>query len=347
VITFSETDIEIAEQASELLGVPDAAPRAARTARNKALQRAYLADYDVPSVWYHAVSDIGQALNVAADRGFPVIVKPTRAASSDHVELVHDRGRLSARLAQIADLAASRHKLYYDQPESSVWALVEEYLPGEEVTVDGVVLGGRFTLGGVYHKAPMEGPFFAEDLYTMPYSEPDLEAGFADIAQRIVDGLAIRTCLFTVELRADAHGRYRVVEFSVRGSGGQMYRLIRDVYGIDLVRQYARACLGDDPDAIRREERQKGGPYLAGCTKLVYGEGLVQRNDAGPAIFSPHFRSYMPIARPGAVVHSDTEGIDFVGSLSVWCRWQPEQSPSVVQEIANRVADELDIVISR
>jgi len=38
--------------------------------------------------------------------------------------------------------------------------LLEEYLPGREVTLDGVVLDGEFILGGICDKLGSEGPFF-------------------------------------------------------------------------------------------------------------------------------------------------------------------------------------------
>src|SRR6185437_4092503 len=115
VITFAEVDIVIAGLANEQLGVPWARSEADRICRDKARQREFLRAHDIPSVWYHGVSDIEQAMDVARERGLPLIVKPTKAASSSHVELVNDLDRLAGALADIERLARGRSRHYYEE----------------------------------------------------------------------------------------------------------------------------------------------------------------------------------------------------------------------------------------
>ncbi|MBO4210566.1 ATP-grasp domain-containing protein [Micromonospora echinofusca] len=344
VFTFLEIDIEIAEAANARLGNKWGSVAAARICRDKMRQRMFLREHGIPSVWFHPVGDIEAAVTAAKEQGFPLIVKPTRAAASEYVELVHDETRLRAALAGIQDMIARKRGFYYDS-EADNWALLEEYLPGQEVTLDGVVLDGRFVLGGVHNKRESSGPFFEEDFYTLPFSNPEREDELVGIATQIVDHLDIQLCLFNAELREGADGRYRLVEFSIRGSGGHPYRHIKDVYSIDLVRMYLRAACGEPVEEILAQENQRSEPRMTVCAKVVYANGLVVRNSVGEAIHSPYFRVYFPVARPGTNVVADERGIEFTGLLSVWMPWEPGQDPARVHRVAEELAGKLDVEI--
>jgi carbamoylphosphate synthase large subunit len=340
VVTFAELDIVIAGEANARLGVPWARPEADRIGRDKRRQRQFLLDNGIPSVWHFPVGDADMAVAAARDHGFPVIVKPTRAASSIGVQLVADEASLAAALASLRGLAAAEVSGFADDA-SGAWALVEEFIPGREVTVDGVVLDGEFFLGGIHDKLLTKGPFFEEDLYTLPFSTPDREPELAGIATQIVKCLDLNLALFNAELREDAHGSFRVVEFSPRISGGHVYRNIRDVYGIDLVKTFATAACG-----AGNQPPERRPPRMATCAKLLYANGRVERNSIGNAIFSPNFRAYYPMAKPGQVVACAPRGFDILGALSVWLPWRPGQAPEQAHHVASDVAAELDVVVS-
>lgn len=344
VITFAEVDIVIAGAANEKLGVGWACNAADRISRDKARQREFLREHEIASVWHYPVSDINSAIVAARQRGLPLIVKPTRAASSSHVELVTDLGRLAAALAQIESFAKSRSRAYYDELPKH-WALIEEYLPGREVTLDGIVLDGQFLLGGICGKLVSAGPFFEEDLYTFPFDEREKEAELFGLARAITAGLGVGSTLFNAEFRQDAGGRFRVVEFSTRISGGHVYRNIKDVHQIDLVRMFARRACGDPASEVIGQENQRAEPRMTTCNKVIFATGTVVRNGAGETVHSPYFRAYYPMARPGERVAAAPSGFDTVGTLSVRAPWQPGQSPAVVHAVADDLATGLDIEI--
>ncbi len=344
VITFNETDITIAGEANERIGVKWARAEADRISRDKFRQRSFLREYGIPSVWYYPVVDSTAALDVAKAHGFPLIVKPTRAASSVNVELVSDLDRLGNALEAIRELVGSGRGNYYDGiPEN--WAILEEYLPGQEVTLDAIVLNGQFILGGVHNKLTSSGPFFEEDLYTLPFTMPEREKELTQMARSITRHLEVDTTLFNAELRADANGNFRVVEFSTRISGGHVYRNIRDVYAIDLVRMFVRAACGESVESILAQENRRCPARMATCAKVIYTNGRVIRNSVGNAIYSPYFRAYYPLAEPGMSVACAPRGFDITGLLSVWMPWHSDQSPSVVHSVAYDLANKLDLEV--
>jgi hypothetical protein len=342
VITFTELDIVIAGEANERLGVAWARPEADRIGRDKRRQREFLRANGIPSVWHYPVADSAAAIAAAREHGFPLIVKPTRAASSIGVQLVMNEASLTAALANIQALATARVSGFKDDV-SGAYALLEEYIPGREVTLDGVVINGEFILGGIHDKLLSEGPFFEEDLYTLPFSSPDREHELADIVTGIVKGLDLDLALFNAELREDSRGGFRVVEYSPRISGGHVYRNIRDVYGIDLVQMFMRAACGGDVRRILEAGAARLEPRMATCAKLLYADGIIERNSVGDAIFSPNFRAYYPMARPGQLVARAPRGFDILGALSVWLPWQPDQAPEAAHDVGNQVAAQLDV----
>ncbi|WP_437989552.1 ATP-grasp domain-containing protein [Sorangium sp. So ce145] len=314
-VTFQETDIEVWAAINAALGASTASPAAAAIARDKSRQRRFLAEHGLPTPAFLEVVDVEQACIEAEHMGFPLIVKPTRAASSMHVTLATSTAELRSRLTAIETLARSGAGNYY-AGKIETFALLEEFLPGDEVTLDGVVIDGELHLGGIHNKMRMPGPFFEEDLYSLPFKRPEEEAGLFDIADRICRRLDLRRSLFNVELRKDAGGAYRVVEFSPRVSGGHVYRNIRDVYSIDLVAAHVASCVPARSGLVEHALR-RSAPRMATCIKFVYRSGRVVENHSGPASLSESFVAYFPTARPGAIVRAAPRGFDITGLLSV------------------------------
>ena len=245
VFTFLEIDIEIAEAANEALGNKWAAVEAAGICRDKFRQRVFLQQQGIPSVWFEPVNDIETALEAAARHGFPLIVKPTRAAASEYVQLVTNSAGVRAALSEIQRMIANKRGFYYDGVAEN-WALLEEYLPGQEGDSGRRrPAHGQFILGGVHNKRHSSGPFFDEDLYQYPPVQRSGPGEGSDPDRRPDHRRAhVSLCLFNAELREDANGKYRVIEFSIRVSGGHPYRHIKDVYSIDMVRMFLRAACG-------------------------------------------------------------------------------------------------------
>jgi biotin carboxylase len=338
-VTFMELDIVAVGQANARAGVASARPAADAIARDKSRQRRHLAAHAIASPRCIEVSTEEQALASLHEIDGPWICKPTRAADSSHVELAQDHASVAAALRSIRELVGYRGQNYYEGREE-VWALIEEFLPGDEVTCDGVVVGGRFYLGGIHSKQVGQGPWFEEDLYTLPLADDAAEQEIVELVQRLVASLDLVHSLFNVELRRTQAGDFRVVEFSTRISGGHVYRNILDAHAIDLVDIYLRAALGDPEQAARQAEHRHPG-RMATCIRFVYRTGIVAENCAGPAANDPAFRAYYPTANPGERVAAAPAGFDISGLLSVRVPLHAGPHPGYVQETARSLERQL------
>ena len=352
-VTFYEADLILTAMVNAKLGDHPWVNLAADTiSRDKRLQREFLARHGIPSPRSAPVSaedPVGSGLAAAADFTFPMIVKPTYLSASIGVSLVRDEADLRAMLTEIADLAGAWES-YFLADRLRPIALIEEFLPGKEVTVDGVTLFGRFHLAGVTNKMQMPGPYFEEDYYTLPFRTPAEEPELVELVQAIVDGLGVQHCLFNAEFRKDAAGVYHVVEFSTRLSGGQNYRCLRDVYAIDPVRLYLKAILaGVDPaleDQVWAGELRRQPARMATCIKYVYRSGVLMRNNTGEVMHSPYFRDYLIAAKPGAVLRKPPEGwYEFAGSLAIAAPYRDVTDLDRIERIADDLDSRLDIVV--
>lgn len=348
-ITFYDSDIAVTSRVNQLLGHRWPRPRADAISRDKQLQRSFLAEHGLPAPKFAGISSVEEGLRAAEDFSYPFIVKPSALAASIGVTLVRDRAELERALTDVARLAEEWGGYFpSDGPEI---ALIEEFLPGKEVTLDGVVLDGRFHLAGVTNKMQMPGPYFEEDFYTLPFRTPEEEPELVAVAEGIVAGLGVEHCLFNAEFRQDAEGRYRVVEFATRMSGGQNYRNLREVHGIDPVRLYAKAVLaGDDPVAraavLDGEVPRAASPRAATCIKFAYRTGTLVRNNPGDAYHSPHFRSYIPASKPGDRLRRAPEGwYEIAGSLAVAAPYRTPADIDRVERIAAELDERLDVVV--
>jgi biotin carboxylase len=339
--TFQETDIVAVGQANARAGMSWARPDADAIARDKSRQRHHLVAHGIPSPGFVEVRDVDTALAGLAGQDGPWIVKPTRGASSSHVSLVTDHDAVRSDLSAIRTLASTTTNNFYEGiPE--VWALIEEYLPGDEVTCDGVVIDGEFHLGGIHGKHVGDGPWFEEDLYTLPLPDRGAEREIVGIVERLVASLDVVHSLFNVELRRGADGAYRVVEFSTRISGGHVYRNILDVHAVDLIDLYLHALL-DDPGQAARDARQRHAGRMATCIRMVYRTGVVRENCAGPAANDSAFRAYYPLVAVGERVASAPLGFDMCGLLSVREPLRVHDHPERVHATARRLEDQLSL----
>lgn len=345
VITFQETDILVAAMANDELSVPWERVEAHRVARDKTLQRRFLQERNLPTVQYREIRTADDAKAAGRALGFPCVVKPSRAANSHNVTLVKDEPGMLAALAGIDQLARSTAGNYFTDAVGPT-ALAETYLPGEEACIDGVVLDGRFIYAGTHNKQRQDGPYFEEDLYSLPSKIPERELELKSLAEAIATELGLRYGLLNVEVRQDRDGAFRVVEFSTRISGGLLYRNLRDAHGLDLVRTFAKGILTGSAEKALHGEVPRLPPRMATCCKGVYVDGVIVRNFAGRATLSPYFSGYISLAPPGTRVATAPRGFDLSGVLSVRYPFRDLTDVTEAERVACDLHDQLDVVVN-
>ena len=123
--------------------------------------------------------------------------------------------------------AVARIKQLLESPEIQVTRepeldrlLVERYIPGAEVAVEGLLTRGKLRILGVFDKPdPLEGPYFEETIYVTPSRLPDeMYDRVLDCAERTVRALGLTHGPVHAEFRVNDEGPVGA------GSGAEAHR---------------------------------------------------------------------------------------------------------------------------
>ncbi|CAN5654397.1 hypothetical protein BH23CHL2_BH23CHL2_22260 [soil metagenome] len=214
ILSVDDSATELAAVASEKLGLPSNDPRAAQAARDKFVMRSMLQDAGVkcPRFRIFRLDDDVNAL--ASDIEYPSVVKPRRLSGSRGVIRVNNPDELVEAVNRIRGILQGD-----DEPESTV--LIESYLPGVEVAVEGVVADGIVQILALFDKPdPLEGPFFEETIYVTPSRLPGhVQQRIADETSAAAAALGLRNGAIHAELRIHDE-RAWLLEIAGRSIGG-------------------------------------------------------------------------------------------------------------------------------
>ena len=158
-----------------------------------------------------------------------------------------------------------------DQP-----LLVEEFVHGPEVAVEGVLTNGELSVLAVFDKPdPLEGPFFEETLYVTPsrLGATELRA-VTTTTQAATRALNLREGPVHAELRVRG-GRAWVIEVAARSIGGLCSRTLEFGTGMSLEYLILAHALGRPVDSLRRAHA------AAGVLMLPIGAGGILAEVAG------------------------------------------------------------------
>ena len=108
---------------------------------------------------------------------FPCVVKPLRLSASQGVIRANDAAEFTAAVERIAQLLASPEVQVTREAELDR-LLVERYIPGAEVALEGLLEDGQLRVLALFDKPdPLEGPYFEESIYVTPSRLPAGDAG--------------------------------------------------------------------------------------------------------------------------------------------------------------------------
>ncbi|MFF7415409.1 ATP-grasp domain-containing protein [Streptomyces lydicus] len=135
VTTYMEHHVPLAARLAEDLHLPSPGSAAMQACRDKVLTRRMLVDHHVPSARSFLVDGEQAAVECARSLGYPVVVKPRAMAGSAGV-MRADSDEEVRRAVEMASGASVLGLDAYAVPG----VLVEEYLDGEEISAECVVL---------------------------------------------------------------------------------------------------------------------------------------------------------------------------------------------------------------
>ncbi|GAA2688183.1 ATP-grasp domain-containing protein [Streptomyces lunalinharesii] len=292
VITWDEMQVAVAAEVGVELGVPTMPVDAARTCRDKGIQRERFAAHDVPSARFCLADTLDTALVAARDIGYPVVVKPRGRAASIAVQLAgsDEELRRAFEFARGSENSSIKDGL----------VLVEEYLQGPEISVDCWVLDGRVEPYVLALKRTDYPPFFEEVAHVVgDVLDEQTTAAVRDVTVRAHRALGIDRTVTHTELMLTADGP-KIIEVNGR-LGGELIPYLAELCtpGFSVGEMVGAVATGRTPQTVAAPSRLMGIRFLYPTHSMVF------HNLDHPAALAdePWVQEIRQVTEPGLQLH--------------------------------------------
>jgi len=296
ILGVDDQGVMTAALAAERLGLAHNPPAAVACTRDKAAMRRALAEAHVPQPCFALLAAGADVPTAARKIGLPCVVKPLSLSGSRGVIRAEDPDRARAAAERVRGILAATGE------PADVPLLLESYVPGAEVAVEGLLCSGRLEVLAIFDKPdPLEGPYFEETLYVTPSRLPAaVLAEVERITAQAVRALGLREGPVHAELRVPDQG-VRVLELAARSIGGLCSRALRFGAGVSLEQLILRHALGLGADDLARESMAAGVMMIpiprAGTLVEVGGQAQARAVEGidGLQITIPRGRPVVPL----------------------------------------------------
>ena len=293
VVAVDDQGVVVAARAAERLGLPHNPPDAVAATRDKAVMRERLEVASVPQPPFRTVPVGADPMAASAEIGYPCVMKPTSRAASQGVIRVDNDIQAGEAAARIQALLGDCHEPL----------LVEGFVPGAEVAVEGLLIDGELDVLAVFDKPdPLDGPYFEETIYVTPSRHPSSTLAEVErLTARAAEALGLREGPVHAEMRIGVTGELKVLEVAARSIGGLCSRSLRFGAGVSLEAVILRHALGMGLDGLTRETQASGVMMLpirsAGILDRVSGQDEARAVDGvvGLEISIPLGREVVPL----------------------------------------------------
>lgn len=259
IVSVDEETTVVASTISEKLGLPHNAPEASRRARLKHEMRRALDADGVPGPGHVLLRAADDPRRVASTVRYPAVLKPVFLSGSRGVQRVDDEDELVRAFEWTRDFL-SRDELAKRGGDDASIILVEDYVPGAEVALEGLLTDGALQVLALFDKPdPLEGPFFEETLYVTPSRlARERRDEIVDVTRRASAALGLRHGPVHAELRLPPGRPPAMIEIAGRSIGGLCSRTLRFGLGISLEELILRHALAMDLTGLDREGSASG-----------------------------------------------------------------------------------------
>lgn len=258
IVGVDEETVIFAAMASEALGLLYNSLSSVRATRNKYLMRRMMKKFGLNSPEFRAFPIDLNPKEFIDKISYPAVVKPTFLSASQGVIRVNTPGEFVDAFNQIRRIItdpSNRKK----SAETEQQILVEDYIPGTEVAIEGILMNGKFKLLAIFDKPdPLEGPYFVETIYVTPSRYPqDIQVRIIQTTIDAIMALGLTTGPVHAEMRIDEKGTW-MLEIAARSIGGLCSRVLKFDDGISLEELILMHAMGKDIRNIDCDQKAAG-----------------------------------------------------------------------------------------
>ena len=227
ILALGDRPAIAAAYAARGLGLLYNHPAAVEACRSKLRMREVFREAGLRVPWFRSISTNPTPEPSLLGVSYPCVLKPLSLSASQGVVRANSREEFIFAAARIRRLLESpeirsTREPYLDQ------ILVEGYIPGREVTVEGLLTDGSLRVLAIFDKPdPLEGPYFEETIYVTP-------SRLADSQQREIERCAVDAVRALGLSHGPIHAEFRIndegvwpLEVAPRPIGGLCARALR------------------------------------------------------------------------------------------------------------------------
>ena len=271
ILSVDDSASELAALASNALDLPHNSPGAAEAARDKLLMRMLMSQGGAPCPIFRPFLLAADPAEVAKQVDYPCVVKPLRLSGSRGVMRANNEAEFVAAFKRLKRLLLTEG---YSEHETSL--LVEDFIPGFEVALEGILTHGQLKVLTLFDKPdPLDGPFFEETIYVTPSRLPEeMQQRIAQCVTVASASLALREGPVHAELRINEQGPW-MLELAGRSIGGLCSTVLEFGSGVCLEELILRHAIGEEIGNVEREQHAAGVMMIpipaGGMLKGVHG----------------------------------------------------------------------------
>jgi len=227
VLALGDRPAAAAAYAARALGIRYNHPAAVEACRSKLRMREAFRDAGLPVPWFRRFPIAPIPEPSLAGISFPCVLKPLSLSASQGVMRANSRDEFLAAASRLRRLLESAEMRSTREPDLDQM-IVEGYIPGREVAVEGLLGDGTLRILAIFDKPdPLEGPYFEETIYVTPSRlPPSAQNQIEKCAGAATRALGLTHGPLHAEFRINDEGIWPI-EVAARPIGGLCARALR------------------------------------------------------------------------------------------------------------------------
>lgn len=241
VVPAMEYAVPFAARLAERFGVPGACLGAAEILRDKWMLRLVAGEAGIANPASKEIDGPDEARAFMREHGGSIVLKPANRQAAVGTFIVDDAADIEHSWAQAIE---QDEGVFVPDRAFPLRMLVEQYVPGDEYSVEMLVRDGEQMFGNVTGKVLYPGPRPVELGHTVPASiSPELTGRLLAETRRVADAVGFGSGFLHCEWIVSGDTPY-LVECAGRMPGDLIMELIEHAYPVDVARAYYDVMLG-------------------------------------------------------------------------------------------------------
>ena len=306
VLAVDDAGVELAALLCERLGLSGNPPAAVRLLRDKQLFRDLLAGSNIKHPQFRPLPTGTDPHSLLPDLSFPLVVKARRLSGSCGVIRADNADELAEAVSRVRAIQARS-----DRDAAELGIVVEEFIPGMEFALEGILTEGELTTLALFDKPdPLDGPYFEETLYVTPSRLPGAtQDRISQEVARACSAAELATGPIHAEVRVNDRGIW-MLEVAARSIGGLCGRVLRHSLGMSLEELILRRAVGQPPP-IAGADGAAGVMMIPIPRRGIY-DGVEGLTDARSV---PFITGVTVTAEPGQSIAPPPDGAGYLGFI--------------------------------